>query len=401
MTTWPDFDDPFFYAGSPDEALAQLRRDDPVHRDPAGYWVLTRHADIRSVGRDQERFCSGRGVLLADRHREVAAADSLLYLDPPDHGRHRQLLNRAFTPRTVARLEPTVRALAAELMDAVEPAVPVDVVDSLAAPLPLLVIAELLGVPATDREEFRRWSDAVMAAATDLTEENALLAAELFAYFESHLARREEQPTGDLLTALVEAEVDGTRLSRQEQLGFCMTLLVAGNETTRALITGGLLALAEHPDQRSRLSSEPDLIPNAVEEMLRWVTPIMAMARTTTSPVTLGEQEIPAGDYLLLSYAAANRDEAVFGPDSARFDVSREPNPHLAFGSGGHFCLGAGLARLEARIVFEELLARWPDYRLAGPPEAVPSTLLRQIAHLPVLFDPAAAEPAAPPRSAS
>ena len=395
MTIWPDFDDPSFYAGSPDEALAQLRREHPVHRDPAGFWVLTRHADIRSVERDQERFCSGQGVLLADRHREVTAADSILYLDPPDHGRHRQLLNRAFTPRTVARLEPTVRALAAELMDAVEPAVPVDVVDSLAAPLPLLVIAELLGVPATDREEFRRWSDAVMAAATDLTEENALLAAELFAYFDAHLARREEQPTGDLLTALVEAEVDGTRLSRQEQLGFCMTLLVAGNETTRALIAGGLLALAEHPDQRARLSSEPGLIPNAVEEMLRWVTPIMAMARTTTSPVTFGEQEIPAGEYLLLSYAAANRDEAAFGPDSARFDVSREPNPHLAFGSGGHFCLGAGLARLEARIVFEEVLARWPDYRLAGPPEPVPSTLLRQIAHLPVLFDPAAAEPGA------
>jgi len=386
------FEDPDFYAGEPDPVLAALRLDHPLHQEAEGLWVLTRHEDVSAVGRDPGRFVSSLGVLLADRNREVAAADSILYLDPPAHTQYRKLVSRAFTPRTVARLEPVIRQLARDLLDAMDPDRECDLVDGLAAPLPILVMAELLGIPGADRHDFRRWSDAVMAAATELTDENASVALELFMYFDARLTEREAAPGDDLLSALASAEVDGARLSRQEQLGFCMTLLVAGNETTRALITGGALALAEHPDQRAALAAAPGGLPDAVEEMLRWVTPIMAMGRTAAAPVPMAGGTVPGGDFVLLSYAAANRDEAVFGPDAARFNASRTPNPHLAFGAGTHFCLGAGLARLEARVVFEELLGRWPDYRVTGPAERVPSTLLRQVAHLPVLLSGGSAE---------
>ena len=383
LMTQARIDDPRFYADDPDPVLASLRRECPVswHGD---FWFVTRHEDVSTVSSRPDLFCSGRGVLPSDRNRAVAASDSILYLDPPTHSRYRRLISRAFTPRTVTVLEPRLRHLAAGLLDAIDPVDVIDAVECISAPFPLLVIAELLGVPASDLDDFRRWSDAVMAAATNLTDENATLAAELLVYFDDQLRRRAEAPAGDLLSALVTAEVDGERLSAAEQLGFCMTLLVAGNETTRSLITGGIAALARAPDQRNRLAADPAGIPAAVEEMLRWVTPIMAMARTATADAVVGGVPVAADDFVVLSYGAANRDEAVFGPDADRFDTTRAPNPHLAFGFGEHFCIGAGLARLEGRILFEELLRRWPRFEIAGEPVAVPSTLLRQYAHLPV-----------------
>lgn len=381
--------DPAFFAGEPDAALADLRRRCPASWDEAGqFWAITTHAEVQAISRDPGTFCSGTGVLVADRGREVAATDSILYLDPPRHARYRQLVSRAFTPRRVAALEPRIRALTVELLDGIDPTQPVDAVDALTAPLPLLVIAEMLGLPAEDRDAFRVWSDAVMEAATDLTEENAARALELLLYFEAKLDERTRAPGDDLLSVLLAADVDGERLTREELLGFCMTLLVAGNETTRALLTGGLVALAGVPDQRAALAADPAGIPDAVEEMLRWVTPIMAMARTATRDVTVGGAEVRAGDYLVMVYGAANRDEAVFGPDADRFDVARSPNPHLAFGFGEHFCIGAGLARLEARVVLGEVLARWPRYEIAGDVVTAPSTLLRQIARVPVRFAP-------------
>lgn len=379
--------DPAFFAGDPDGALAAQRRSCPVrwHED-LRFWAVCSQAEVQRVSSDPETFCSGRGVLMGDRERSISAQDSLLYLDPPGHGPHRKLVNRAFTPRRVAELERRIRELCRELLDAIDPISTVDVVDTLTAPLPLLVIGELLGLPATDRARFRRWSDAVMAAATALDDDNALAALELFGYFESLLDARSAAPGPDLLSALVQAEVDGDHLSRQDLLGFCMTLLVAGNETTRSLMSGGLLALAEAPDQRAALAADPSLVPRAVEEMLRWVTPIMAMARTTTRPAQVGGVGVDEGDYVVMVYGAANRDEEVFGPDADRFDVRRWPNPHVAFGFGEHFCVGASLARLETRVLVEEVLARWPDYRVAGPVRRTPSTLLRQITSLPVRF---------------
>lgn len=381
--------DPAFFAGACDEALAEQRRACPVRwHDDQKFWAVLRHADVVAISRDPARFCSSSGVLMGDRGREIAAQDSILYLDPPRHGEHRKLVSRAFTPRRVADLEPRIRELTVELLDAVDPTVPVDLVDAVTAPLPLLVIAELLGLPAADRADFRRWSDAIIEAATDLNEENALASLELFSYVEAHLDARERSPGDDLLSALVQAEVDGERLSRADQLSFCMTLLVAGNETTRTLMTGGLLALAEHAEQRAALAADRTLLAGAVEEMLRWVTPVMAFARTSTGDTTVGSTAVSAGDYLVMVYGAANRDDEVFGADAQRFDITRSPNPHLAFGFGEHFCIGAPLARLETRVLLEELLGRWPDYEVVGPVERAPSNLVRQVLRVPVRFRP-------------
>ncbi len=380
---------PEFFAGDPDPVLAELRRRCPVSwQESGGFWAVTRHADIQAISRDPETFCSGRGVLIADRHRPVAAADSLLYLDPPRHERFRKLINRAFTPRRVAELEPRVRQLATELLAAIDPGRTVELVDAVCAPLPMLVIAELLGLPATDRDDFRRWSDAAMAAATELTDESVSTTLELLAYFDRQLEARAESPTDDLLSALLAAEVDGVGLTPRELQGFCLTLLVAGNETTRSLMAGGLVALAEHPDQRARLAGEPALIPAAVEELLRWVTPVMAMARTTTRPATVAATELDAESYVVLAYSAGNRDEEVFGASADRLDLTRSPNPHLSFGFGEHFCIGASLARLETRVLLEEVLARWPDYEVTGIVERAPSTLLRQVTRAPIRLAP-------------
>ncbi len=377
--------EPGFFAGDPDTALAELRRRCPVSwHEQGAFWAVTRHDDIQTVSRQPETFCSGRGVLMADRSRPVAAEDSLLYLDPPRHDRYRKLVTRAFTPRRVAAFESRVRELTRQLLDAVDPGRTVDLVEAVCAPLPLLVIAELLGLPPEDRADFRRWSDAVMESATDVTDDNARSALELLAYFDRQLEARWRVPTDDLLGALLTAEMDGVRLTHREVQGFCMTLLVAGNETTRSLMTGGLIALAEHPDQRARLVHQPALIPSAVEEMLRWTTPIMAMARTTTRPVTLGSAELGPGDYVVMAYGAGNRDEEVFGESADRFDITRSPNPHVAFGFGEHFCIGASLARLETRVLLEEMLARWPEYTLSGEIHRAPSTLLRQVTRAPV-----------------
>jgi cytochrome P450 len=246
------------------------------------------------------------------------------------------------------------------------------------------MIAHMLGVPAEDLPAFRIWSDAIAIAATDPTDPRAMVAIDFFTYFNAKLDARlgEADPPEDLLTAiLADAE-----LTRAEQLGFCMSLLVAGNETTRHLVSGGLIALAEHPDQRAHLVADESLIPAAVEEMLRWITPIVAMARTTTCPVTVGGTHVDSDSYLVMLYAAANRDETVFGEDASEFDISRSPNPHLAFGIGEHFCLGAQLARLEAKVIFTEVLRRWPRYQVLDGVQMGASTLLRDTVTLPILL---------------
>ncbi len=381
----PRLDDPLFYAGAPDAALARLRAEDPVHwYEPAGFWALTRHADIQAVSTDPVRFCSGQGVLMNDRTRPVSAADSILYMDPPAHAPYRSLVSRAFTPRRISALEPWIRDLTKTLLDEIPRGEPFDLVDALAAPLPILVIAELLGVPGADREQFRVWSDAVTSAAVEITEAAAYSVLELLQYFLAVIAERRADPRDDLLTALVEAEVDGTRLTEQELLGFCLSLLVAGNETTRSAIACGLVTLAEHPDQYAALRAAPG-VTNAVEEILRWVTPITTFARTATVDVEVGGRAIAAGDFVVLVYRAANRDPEVFGADADAFRVGRPTPPHLAFGAGPHFCLGAALARMETAVVLDEVRARWGGLQPAGVPEPVPSTLFHQLATAPLV----------------
>jgi cytochrome P450 len=385
---------PEFWSGDPHPVLDALRAEGPIvwiESDDGPFWAVTRHAEVVEISRNPDRFRSGDGVLLIDRLREVAGSDSLLYLDPPTHGHHRRLVSPSLTIRRVGEIEERVRERAVALLDDIEdPSASLDVVDRLCAPLPMQVIADLLGVADSDMDDFRRWSDAAIAAGGGSPTSDELAgAAELFAFLQDAVARRRSHPTDDLLSVVVTSEIDGERLSELDAVMFGFTLLVAGNETTRNLLSNGLLALAEHPDQRAKLVGADDAaLTRGVDELLRWEPPIVVMGRTAVGTEVIGGVTLEPGGYVALLYPSANRDETVFGPTATQLDVTRDPNPHLAFGVGEHFCLGAGLARLEGRVLLGELLARWPAYEVAGPPERVPSTLVRGIEALPVVLAP-------------
>ncbi len=393
----------FFARPDLHQVLAGLRRDDPLHPFAPGQRLVTRYADVRDVGRDPARFCSSRGALVNDPLRSGGGpgAASLLQMDPPEHALFRRLVRSRFSPRAVARLEPRLRQLAAGLVDGLDPGQPFDLVAGLAAPFPLLVICELLGIPDADRHDFRRWSDATIESTDRPPEETAADFGELVTYLQDLMRAGRERadlpagPEEDLTTVLARAEVDegdGPRpLRGDEFFVYLLTLLIAGNETTRTLISGAVETLARHPDQRRLLAAEPDRMGDAVEECLRWVTPVEAMCRTAVADTELEGGPVEAGDYLVLLYASANRDEAAFGPTADRFDVTRPTQPpHLGFGFGEHVCLGASLARLEARILLSELLARFPEYELAGPVRRVATTIVAGVAELPVLLTPPA-----------
>ena len=376
------------------EVLARLRREDPVHECAPGFWAVTRYEDIRDLSRDPEHFCSGRGALVNDPLRTGGpgmATPSILHMDPPRHAAFRGLVNRRFTPRALAGLGESIRTCAAGLLDAVDPSAEVDFVAELAAPFPLTVIAELLGIDEADRRDFRRWSDAAIESPDLPPEETAAALGELSGFIVEHIRAKRERPGQDLVSLLVASEVEGYPLSRDELFMFLLTLLVAGNETTRTLLSGTALVLSEHPDQRAALARDPGLVPGAVEECLRWVTPVQAFCRTATRSVVVAGTAVAEGDYLCMLYASGNRDERVFGDDADRFDVRRPANPvHVAFGFGEHVCLGASLARLEARIFVEEFLERFPGYAVTGAPERVLSTTVAGIRSLPVVLAPAA-----------
>jgi cytochrome P450 len=356
-----------------------------VFQSEPNTWLVTRYDDIRAMSRDPARFSSERGVLINDPARGPGAPNiqgSILHMDPPAHADYRKLLNREFTPRAVGRLEPRVREIVTGVLDTVPGGEVLDFVERVAVAIPVLVIAELLGVGDGDLADFHRWSDAVMEVTDEPTPEIMTATMELFAFLNEHIAARQAQRAEDLISILVASDV-----SPGDLVMFCLTLLVAGNETTRHLISGGTEALAHHPDQRAALTAAPEGIGIAVEEMLRWVTPIQAFGRTATVDLELGGAQIPAGDFLVMLYASGNRDEAAFGPTADRFDAARPVDTsHVAFGFGEHLCLGAALARLEARVVFEELLARFPHYELAGDTERAPSTLVRGARRMPVVL---------------
>jgi cholest-4-en-3-one 26-monooxygenase len=291
----------------------------------------------------------------------------------------------------VALLEPHVRDICARIVDGVATAGRCDFVTEVAAVLPLQVIAEMMGVPAEDRQKVFDWSNRLIGFddpeyQTSL-EDGKIAAAEMWAYANRLARERRAHPRDDLVSALIRAEVDGEALSEMDFDSFFLLLAVAGNETTRNLISGGMLALIEHPEERARLCADPTLLPTAVEEMLRWVTPVIHFRRTATSDAEIAGQAIRADDKVVLFYASANRDEAVF-PDAHRFDVGRTPNEHLAFGFGEHFCIGTTLARLEIRVMFEEILRRLPDLELAGPVRRLRSNFINGIKHMPVRFTP-------------
>ena len=387
-----------FYQRDAARVFARLRAEDPLHwYEPCRFWAVTKYADVQEISQRPRLFSSQRSQLfeLVSAARGEAplvemSATTIIRMDPPQHNRHRKLVMGAFTPRRIAALEPRIREIAKHSLDAIDPSRPVDFVEQVAIPMPMYVIAEMLGVSADDYGAFRRWSDAMIeAGGGEVTPQTAATVTELLQYVLRISEQRRRDPQDDLVSILVQAEIEGERLTDGEIGMFCLTLLVAGNETTRNLVSGGALALMRHPEQRERLLADPGLLPNAVEEMLRFVSPVRNFARIAVADTEIRGKEIRAGEGVALFYGSANRDEEVFGADSDAFDVTRaSARRHIAFGFGEHLCLGASLARLEARVMFEELFARWPRFALAGEPEALSSSLMNGLVRMPVVLEP-------------
>jgi cholest-4-en-3-one 26-monooxygenase len=380
----------------PHSEFRRLRAECPVYRnaepDGPGFWAITKYADVVSVSKDPKTFSSARGgTNIKDQAPENLSTLQLLMInmDPPRHTGFRKLVSRGFTPQRIRALQPAIRRAAVQAIEAVAHLDQVDFVRGIAAELPLIVIADLMGIPQSDRAKVFDWSNRLVGFddpefQTSL-EDGLLAATELWTYANALAEERKQRPGEDLVSVLLRGEVDGEHLTEMEFDTFFMMMAVAGNETTRNAISGGMLALMEHPLERKRLLDEPSLLPSAVEEILRWVTPVIHFRRTATRDVEIGGQKIREGEKVVMFYCSANRDEDVFqNPDV--FDVGRAPNDHLTFGIGQHFCLGASLARLELNIIFEELLRRLPDMELAGPVRRLRSNFINGYKEIPVRF---------------
>ncbi len=394
--------DPDVYqrSGPPHEQFAWLREHDPIHwhadgGEPGwpGFWALTRHEDIAHISRRPELFSSSRRLALFGEVPEehiVLQRLMMLNMDPPQHTRQRAFVNRGFTPRMIAALEKHIIEICHQLLDDVQRQGEADFVTDIAAPLPLYVICELVGAPVEDRAKIFELSNLLIGSADPefQVEEQAQLnaATQVYAYGEELAARRREEPADDIVTKLLQPNDNGEALTTDEFDLFFMLLTVAGNETTRNAASGGMLALFEHPDQWQRLLEDPALIPTAVEEIVRWVSPVNLFRRTATADTDLRGREIREGDKVVVFYASANRDDGIFA-EAQRFDVGRAVNPHVGFGGGGpHFCLGRHLAALELRVLLQALTERMPSIRLDGQPSRLRSNFINGIKHMPVRF---------------
>jgi cholest-4-en-3-one 26-monooxygenase len=397
-----DFDR--FTEGIPHEWFTWLRENEPVYHHPEpdgpGFWVITKLDDVTVCNRDAGTFSSAasRGGVVGlesrpegDAAMEEAVGKLMLYMDPPDHTRYRRLVNRGFTPRMIGQMEVHIRELTTGILDRVLPQGESDFVVDIAAELPLEVIAELIGVPHEDRHKIFVWSNRFIGADDPEYQVGAedLMTAqvEMFMYAQQLADAHREKPGEDIIDALLSAEMDGESLSDMDFNLFFLLLSVAGNETTRNAISHGMNAFLEHPDQYELLASDPSrYIKTAVEEILRWASPVMYFRRNATKDFELRGHTIKAGERISMWYISANRDEDYF-EDPFRFDITREPNPHIAFGGGGpHFCLGAQLARMEIQVLFEELVKRVPRIESLGPPDRLRSNFIGGIKHLPVRF---------------
>ncbi|MCC6557384.1 MAG: cytochrome P450 [Polyangiaceae bacterium] len=394
-----DIADPDAYlAGVPHGQFALLRREAPVfwHReaDGPGFWALTRHEDIARVSRDLATFTQAPSIFIEDMPPGNLrdSPDVIINMDPPRHTRFRGLVSKGFSPRMIQGLEGRVREVVTELIDAFAGRGSADFVGELATELPMRVILDLVGVPREEQPVVLDYSTRFFGALDPeyqgAPQDLNTLMQSMDAVAHRLAEERRRAPKDDMLTLLVNAEVDGERLSYGEIGGFFRMLLSAGHDTTKTLLSHGMLTLIEHPAARRRLQESPALIPGAVEEMLRFTPPVLYFRRNAARDTEIRGQEIAAGDKVVLWYVSGNRDEAVFrAPDT--FDIRRTPNEHLSFGCGPHFCLGASLARLEARVAFEELLRRLPDLELAGPVVRVRSNWVLGIKSMPVRFTPA------------
>lgn len=388
----PNMTDCRLYQADPYPTYRWLRANAPVYRDEASnLWVLSKYEDVFAVSKNPETFSAAQGVL-----PESDSIISMICMDDPRHQRLRKLVNRGFTPRMVGLLQEKIRVLAGRLAEGVAGRGEVDLVSELAVPMPLWIIAEMLGIREEDFERFHDWSDRLINVAgnyDDPVKMNDAVTAytEYGEYLKDVFEDRRRQPREDLVSILVAAQQEGVLAEDEESMEndeivmFMTLLLVAGNETTRNAISGGMLALMQDREQFELLRARPELLDPAVEEILRWVSPIICFRRTATRDTEIRGQRIAAGDRVLLLYQSANRDEDAWeGPD--RFDVTRSPNPHLAFGIGPHFCLGANLARAELKAMVRELVTRYPRIRpVPGTePRRAASTLVAGIEHLPV-----------------
>jgi len=401
MSTTIDLMDPTLYVpGVPHEYFAELRRTEPISRrsDPNGpdYWAVTTYPECVTVNRDWEHFSSYQRTALVNEMAEAELETQrmmMLNMDPPLHTRYRRLVNKGFTPRMVNELEASIHRAADQILDRVCEQGTADFVTDISAELPLVVIADLLGVPYEDRHKMFDWSNRMIGSQDPEYQDDddaSVAAMDLYAYASELFASKRIDPAQDLMSALTQVEVEGERLSELELELFFLLLTVAGNETTRNLMSGAMHTYFEHPDQWELLVANPELLPDATEEMLRFVSPVMNFRRTATQDTELRGVPIAEGDKVIFFHTSANRDETVF-EDSATFDITRRPNPHMAFGGGGpHFCLGANLARMEIRVMFQHLLDRVPDIHAAGPAERLRSQFINGVKHLPVAFSPSA-----------
>nr|WP_311983774.1 cytochrome P450 [Parafrankia sp. CH37] len=403
-----DVYDPGRYVqGLPHDEFRILRAQAPVfhHRDPereAGFWAVTRHADVVHISRSPDQFSSNRETCLLPELTPEALAEQQLMMvnqDPPEHTRLRSLVNRGFTPRMIGRLTEKIRTSCEKIVDRAIEAGEGDFVKICAAELPLVVIAELIGVPHEDRHRLFNWSNRMLASddpelSADAADQQAA-AMEAYAYANELGAARRGCPADDILTKLVTADENGHELSEMEFDLFFILLMVAGNETTRNAISGGMQALLDHPEQWEKLRagrSDPAVLTRAADEIVRWVSPVMGFRRTTTTDVVLGGQPIAAGEKVVMYYSSANYDESVFA-DPYRFDIGRDPNPHVGFGGGGpHFCLGKHLAMREIELMLETLVTRLDRVEPIAPARRLRSNFINGVKEMPVRFVPERAE---------
>jgi len=387
----------YFEDGPPYELFARMRWEASPHwnaltGDEPGFWSFTKAADIAAISRNPATFSSARGGVFATTQGAVppeALAEVILGMDSPRHIQHRMIVQAVFTPKMIRQKEDNIRATVTALIDDVIERGQCDFVDDIAVELPLRIIADMLGVPQDDRRQLFEWTNTLSRAAATADPQLGMGALiEIGGYMGALTADRKANPADDLVSRLIAAEVDGESLSEAEVTFFFGILMFAGNDTTRNTASGGMRALIENGGERQKLVGNPDAIPNAVEEMLRWVTPVIYFTRVAQNDTEVGVHPIREGERVAMWYPAGSRDpEAVDDPD--RFDVSRVKAPHQAFGGGGaHFCLGNGLARLELRVLLEELMRRMPDMQIAGPITRLTSNFSNELTSMPVTFTP-------------
>jgi len=394
-----DLTDPESFAlGQPWESYRWLREHDPVHFHPEtdgpGFWAVTRYADVRTVSRDTRTYSSWLGgVTAGDSSPKQLAGQRqmLLYMDAPDHVRHRRLVSATFTPRAIRSWEVRVDKRAATIVDAVAERGECDLVSDIASELPTQVVADLMGIPSDDGSHLAHLTEIMHSNNMSMHDKDRTAAAEeALRYCRDLAAAKRKSPGDDLATLLVQAEYEGTGLADRELMWFFLLLINAGGDTTRNLVSGAMEILLQRPDQWASIVANPDsLMPTAVEELLRFVSPVVHMRRTAVVETKLGERTIAAGDKVVMFYPSANRDETIW-PDADRLNLARTPNPHMGFGGGGpHLCLGAHVARLEISALIGQLARRLPDLQLAGPIRRLTSTFITGPSRFPIRYTPA------------